>query len=130
MENITRALIIAFSMMIFVIAFSYSMYLINGLTTTSNMLLETVTTTKYYDNIEVKKDNLTTRDVGIDTIIPVLYRYYKENYAVKIVDKDGTLIQLFDVNIENKIAKAAAYTGATDDELKSLKSSSFISFLS
>ncbi len=111
MENVTRALLIAFSMLIFVIAFSYSMYLINRLTTTSNTLLETVGTTNYYDNIKVSAGNTTTRNVGIDTIIPTLYRYYKENYAVKIMIKNGSgheLLQLFDVNVERNIARAAA----------------------
>lgn len=125
MENVTRALIIAFSMLIFVVGFSYSMYLINKLTTTSNTLLESVSTTKYYDNIEVKGD-VGNREVGVDTIVPTLYRYYKENYAVKIIDSDANnneLIQLFDVNIEGKIAKAAADTRNTDKELISLKNS-------
>lgn len=126
MENVTRAFIISFSMLIFVIAFSFSMYLINKLTMTSDTLLETITTTKYYDNIKVSGEGTTTRDVGIDTIIPTLYRYYKENYAVKILDKNGDLIQLFDVNIEGKIAKAAAYTGTytgtSDKEYKILRS--------
>ena len=122
MENITRALIMAFSMLIFVIAFSYAMYLINKATATSDVLLESITTSKYYDNIEVSGSDVATREVGIDTIIPVLYRYYKENYAVKIYDGD-TLIQIFDVNLESKIARAAAYTGTTDKELVSLKGS-------
>lgn len=125
MENITRALIMAFSMLIFVIAFSYAMYLINKATATSDVLLESITTSKYYDNIEVSGSDVATREVGIDTIIPVLYRYYKENYAVKIYD-GNTLIQIFDVNLESKIARAAAYTktGATaDQELVSLKGS-------
>lgn len=123
MENVTRAFIISFSMLIFVIAFSFSMYLINKLTMTSDTLLETITTTKYYDNIKVSGEGTTTRDVGIDTIIPTLYRYYKENYAVKILDSNGDLIQIFDVNIEGKIAKAAAYTGTSDKKLDSLRSS-------
>lgn len=128
MENVTRALMIAFSMIIFTVAFSYSMYLINRLTSTSDALLESVTTTNYYDNIEVLADNITTRDVGVDTIIPTLYRYYKEQYSVRILDRSGALIQLFDVNIESKIAKAAAFTKPTasseaEKELISLKSS-------
>lgn len=123
MENVTRALIIAFSMLMFVIGFSYAMYLINGLTTTSNALLETVSTTKYYDNIEVKSEDISAREVGVETIVSVLYRYYKENYAVKILDEDGSLIQLFDTNIEGKIAKAVANTNNTDSESQSLKSS-------
>lgn len=122
MENVTRAIIMAFSMLIFVIGFSYSMYLINSLTTTSNTLLSSVNTKNYYDNIKVFGQDTTTRDVGIDTIISTLYRYYKENYAVKIYD-DDTLIQVFDVNLEGKIARAAAYTKSDDKELTSLKNS-------
>lgn len=125
MENITRALILAFSMLMFVIGFSYSMYLINGLTTTSNVLLDTISTKNYYDNLEVSSD-LTTRDVGVETIVSTLYRYYKENYAVKIYVKKGSdyeLLQIFDVNLETKIAKAAAYTKSEDMELVSLKNS-------
>ena len=92
MENVTRAFMMAFSMLIFVIGFSYSMYLINKLSTTSNVLLDSVSTTKYYDNIEISSGDVTTRDVDISTIIPTLYRYYKESYAVKIVDSDNSLI--------------------------------------
>lgn len=132
MENVSRAFIMAFSMLIFVIAFSYSMYMINKLTTTSNTLLQTVSTTNYYDNVKVQASDITKRDVGIDTIIPTLYRYYKESYSVKIIVKgnDGKdeLLQLFDVKLESQIAKAAAYTGSQgspsfDKELYSLKNS-------
>lgn len=125
MENITRALILAFSMLMFVIGFSYSMYLINGLSTTSNVLLDNISTKDYYDNIEVSSD-LATRDVRMETIVSTLYRYYKENYAVKIYVKNGShyeLLQIFDVNLETKIAKAAGYTKKDDEELVSLKKS-------
>lgn len=122
MENVTRALILAFSMLIFAVAFAFAMYLINGLLTTSNVLLGSVSTTNYYDNIKVSGNATATREVGVDTIIPTLYRYAKESYAVKIVDSDDTLIQLFDVNIESKIAKAAAATNPTDEQT-SLKNS-------
>ena len=112
MENVTKALIMAFSMMMFVIGFSYSMYLINHLMSTSEVLLDTVSASKYYDNIEVT----------VDTIASVLYRYYKENYTVKIYD-GSTLLQIFDVNLEGKIARAAADTKGVDKELVSLKKS-------
>lgn len=124
MENVTRAIIMAFSMLIFVIGFSYSMYLINSLTTTSNTLLSSVNTKSYYDNIKVSGQDTTTRDVGIDTIISTLYRYYKENYAVKIYD-GNTLIQVFDVNLEGKIANAYDGYEGSDEELKSLSKSEY-----
>ena len=99
MENVTRALLIAFSMLIFVIGFSYSMYLINSLTTTSDTLLQGITTTDYYDNIKVSAGNIATRDVGVETIIPKLYRYYKEDFCVKICDatdpSNAQLVQIF-----------------------------------
>lgn len=99
MENISKALLMAFSMLIFVIAFSYSMFLINKITTTSNTLLESVTTTNYYDNLKVSGDQTTTRQVGIETIIPTLYRYYKENYAVKIYGTGERHKRKFNSNI-------------------------------
>ena len=121
MENVTKALIMAFSMMMFVIGFSYSMYLINHLMSTSEVLLDTVSVSKYYDNIEVESGE-NTREVTVDTIASVLYRYYKENYTVKIYD-GSTLLQIFDVNLEGKIARAAADTKGVDKELVSLKKS-------
>lgn len=127
MENVNRALIMAFSMIIFVIGLAYSMYLINRLTTTSNVLLESITTTNYYDNIEISGGGASTREVGVDTIIPTLYRYYKENYAVKIYDKNDKLIQIFDVGLESKIAKAAAYTRTTVDPNNKKESAELIS---
>ena len=121
MENVTRALIMVFGMLIFVISFSFSMYLINNFTTTANTLLDTVATTNYYDNIEVESD-VDTRIVNVDTIVPTLYRYYKEQYAVQILDNSGKVIQLFDLDMEGKIASAAAST-ATEGSNYYLKSS-------
>lgn len=127
MENVTRAIIMAFSMLIFVIGFSYSMYLINRLTTTSNTLLSSVTTTNYYDNIKVSKNNATTtREVGIDAVISTLYRYYKENYAVKIYDDashSNELIQVFDMNLEGKMPNAYKGYSGNNKELESLSNS-------
>ena len=124
MENSTRALLMAFSMMMFVIAFTYSMYMINKLLTTSSVLLNSVSTTNYYDNIEVTSDSpTTTREVGIETIVPVLYRYYKENYAVRIIDNNENLIQLFDTDIETQITGAVNYKGKDDKKLVSLQKS-------
>ena len=124
MENVSRALIMVFSMLMFVIGFSYSMYLLNKLIATSDNLLESVATTGYYDNIEVKDSNVGSRTVGIDTIIPTLYRYYKENYIVMIYD-GPELLQRFDIDLETQIARAAAIDpSATADtaEKKRMKS--------
>ncbi len=146
MENLSKALILAFSMMMFVIGFTYSMYLINHLTATSEILLDTITTKNYYDNLKIDEtitNNATkdSREVTVDAIVSTLYRYYKENYAVRIYDeinysKEESLVQVFDVNLETKIAKAAAFTKnasyttdpakkASEQEMISLKNSIF-----
>ena len=49
------------------------------------------------------------------------YEYYKENFAVQIIDGTGTLVQIFDLNIEGKVRKAAATPiGRRTDEQKAL----------
>lgn len=111
MENVTKALLMAFSMMMFVVGFSFSMYMINKVTSTSESVMSTIGTSKYYDSVEV--NDISTREVGIETIIPVLYRYYKESYTVDIYDGD-TLIQKFDTTIEgemNSVAKKSSVSG-------------------
>ena len=56
--------------------------------------------------------NGTTRIVSVETIIPTLYRYYKENFCVKIYGTGNNLIQIFDVNLEGKVHGAAGDTHA------------------
>lgn len=141
MENLSKALILAFSMMMFVIGFTYSMYLINHLTATSEILLDIITTKNYYDNLKIA-DTITddatkdSREVTVDAIVSTLYRYYKENYAVRIYGRNDELVQVFDVNLETKIARAAAFTQntshatdpakkASEQEMISLKNSDF-----
>lgn len=59
--------------------------------------------------------NGTVRIVSAETIIPTLYRYYKENFCVKIYDATNQLIQIFDVNLEGKVHGAAGDTHAADN---------------
>lgn len=107
MENALEAIKMGFAMMVFVIAMSAAMYLFNLVSSTSQVLLYTADKTNYYDNIEIINGNITTREVNTETIIPTLYRYFKENFAVQIYNNSGELTQIFDVNIEGKVRKAA-----------------------
>ena len=113
MENLTHALYMAFSMMVFVIAFSLSLFLVNKLNTTAKTLVYSIEAS-YYDSlslnemIEKNEERNRSRIVGVDTIIPTLYRYYKESFAVKILDEDGTLLQYFDTTTEGDVNAAKA----------------------
>lgn len=113
MENALDAMKMAFGMVVFVIAISASMYLLNTATSTSRILLYYADETNYLDNINIDENSdITKRIVNVETIIPTLYRYYKENFAVQIYNKDEKLIQMFDVNIEGKVRRAAGTTSA------------------
>lgn len=112
MENVTQALFMAFAMFVFIIALTYSMYMVSALNTTSKTLMYRLDETNKYESMEltdlddVNKDVKTSRTVGIDTIIPTLYRYYKESYSVKILDEDGMLMQYFDTTTEGAVMTA------------------------
>lgn len=117
MENAVDAIKMAFGMMVFVIAITASMYLFTIATSTSKVLLYAADKTNYYDNIKLdNNEEITTRTVGIETIIPTLYRYAKENFAVKIYNKSGDLVQIFDLNIEGRVKDAVGKKVKTDEQ--------------
>lgn len=124
MDDVVQALTMAFAVLVFVIALSISMMLINQARHTSDVLTQYSDLTAFYDNIQLDDNEGVTeteRVVGIDTVIPTLYRYYKENFCVKIYDVDNTLLQIFDVNIETNLRSAIVNTNAgtskTDQDL-------------
>lgn len=134
MENAEKAIMMAFAVFVLVIALSLAIYLFSKVTVTSEQLAFYSDSTIYYDNVEIDESkfdastdedirNGTVRIVSAETIIPTLYRYYKENFCVKIYgekinpsnpDSERRLIQIFDVNLEGKVHGAAGDTQATD----------------
>ncbi len=124
MDDAVQALTMAFAVLVFVIALSISMMLISQARHTSDVLTQYSDLTAFYDNIQLDDNEGVTeteRVVGLDTVIPTLYRYYKENFCVKIYDVDNTLLQIFDVNIETNLRSAIVNTNAgtskTDQDL-------------
>lgn len=112
MENAVDAIKMAFGMIVFVMAMTATMYLFTLASSTSQVLLYAADETNYFDNVKINGEtdgnSINTRTVSVETIIPTLYRYYKENFAVQIYNKDNKLVQIFDVNIEGKVRKAAS----------------------
>lgn len=118
MENLTHAMYLAFAMLGFVVAFTVSLLLINQLNATTETIVFKLNGS-YFDSfslnslIEDNEDKNRSRIVGVDSIIPTLYRYYKESFAVKILDVDGTLLQYFDTTTEWDVNDAKS---AVEDE--------------
>ena len=121
MENVTQALLMAFAMFVFLIALTYSIYMVRALNLTSKTLMQRVDETNKYESMNLASlDSVTdenvkemlsyvqndSRIVSIETIIPTLYRYYKESYSVKILDESGNLMQYFDTTTEGAVMTA------------------------
>lgn len=117
MEDAVTAMIMAFSVVVFVIALSLFMYLVDIVTYTSTNILYVSDKTNYMENIDLEDVEITKRNVDFDTIVPTLYRYYKENFCVKFYDARGAkseLLQLFDLTIEGEVRSAASNRGVLD----------------
>jgi len=82
MENAVEALKMAFAVMVFVMALSVSMISFNKVKATSVLILYTKDETNYLEYQGATGKVAENRIVGLETIIPTLYKYYKENYTV------------------------------------------------
>lgn len=82
MENAVEALKMVFGVMVLVMALSVSMISFNKVKATSDLVLYTQDETNYYEYQGATGKAAENRIVGLETIVPTLYKYYKENYTV------------------------------------------------
>ena len=88
MENASEALIMGFSILIFVLALTVAVNSFNQAKDISDIVLYTSDESNYYDYIgeynpdESMPKSEGNRYVGLETIIPTLFKYSKENYTV------------------------------------------------
>lgn len=104
MENAVDALKLAFAVLVFVIALTLTFSIVGQARVTSDIILALNDKTNYYEYVEENEVNAKNkgkdRIVGFDTILPTIYRYAKEQYAVTILDTDGTPIVRYDLYTE------------------------------
>lgn len=108
MENSVEALKMAAAVLIFVLALTITISTFTLATQTLNKIF----TAQDADQYVTVKDNEGndiylnfvnfdggTREVGVETIVPSIYRAYKENYSIYFFDSDGKALLLYeDVN--------------------------------
>lgn len=112
-ENLYNALLMAAAMLIFIIAVTTVFSLVKLTKFTSDAVLYEYDDTKYYEgdlegNLKditytVANRNNLYRNVGMETLLPTVYRYVKENYGVTIIDKSGNIIARFDSTTESVV---------------------------
>lgn len=95
MENATDALKMAFAVIVFVMALTIAVMMFSQLNQVSKLVVSSSDITRYYE-YEIATDEEQARIVGLETIIPTLYKYYKENYTVLFLDEDGTPLSLYE----------------------------------
>lgn len=101
MENAVNALKIAFAVLVFAIALTLTFNVVGQARVTSDMVLQAHEMEHTYEYITASDYNTTKeRIVGFETIIPTIYRYAKEQYAVTIVGTDSIPIARFDLYTE------------------------------
>lgn len=99
MENAVDALKIAFALFVFIMALSITIFMFNMAKETGDIVLASSDVTAF---MEYKEQDLTgtivkdgDRIVGLETIIPTLYKYYKERYTVVFMNADGTPLTIY-----------------------------------
>ena len=94
MENAVDALKMAFAVIVFVMALSISINMFSNARETADTVLHSSDITEYMQFQEAT-EGTESRIVGMETIVPTLYKYYKENYTVIFRDKDGKYLTIY-----------------------------------
>lgn len=98
MENAVEALKMAGFMLLFIIALSITMITLTQAKTTSDSLVKNQDRQQSYQYIEVTGDlsKSLSRTVTLADIIPTLYRYAQEDYAVQFYTSSGSPLYVYE----------------------------------
>lgn len=126
MENAVEALKIAFGVMIFVLALSMSISCFSQMNSAVQAIVTLRDRETEYTYVEQSQG---TRTVGIETIIPTMYRVYKENIEIYFLKADGTQLPLYYATSEQE-GIVVNYIGSNNKyEMKLSDDSAFIEFI-
>lgn len=96
MEDAVEALKMAFAVMVLVLGISVAIPAFSRLIGISKVVTASSDVTQIYNYEDFVADfDSRNRVVGLETIIPTLYKYYKENYTVVFLNTDGTPLPLY-----------------------------------
>ena len=98
MENAVEALKMAGFMLLFIIALSITMITLTQAKTTADSLVKNQDRQQSYQYIEVTGDlsRSLSRTVTLADIIPTLYRYAQEDYAVQFYTSSGSPLYIYE----------------------------------
>ena len=88
MENAVEALKMGFAVLVLIAALSLAIFSFTKVRETTDAITSGADIKEYYKQLSLEdtgvssNNALSSRIVGVETIIPTLYRYYKENYTI------------------------------------------------
>lgn len=105
MENATDALLMAFAVLIFIIALSVTLTTLSQAKSTADIVLFYSDRENFQTPLKADPDNASYggRIVGVDTVIATIARCAKEKFSVKIIDETNTYKFEYDVQTEGYI---------------------------
>ncbi len=109
MENAVDALKIAFAVLVFTMALSLSITMFTQAKTTSDAVLRASDVTEFMEYIENSATSTDSRIVGLETIIPTLYNYYRENYTVIFVDSNFEFMPIYETQTDPNLWSEGYY---------------------
>ena len=93
MENAADALKIGFSVLMFILALSLSISSFTLANSSIQAIVEMRDTRANYTYLTPSKD--LTRTVGVESVVPAMYKAYQENFRIVFLDNSGNEIPLY-----------------------------------
>ncbi|MCI8273231.1 MAG: hypothetical protein HFJ55_04010 [Clostridia bacterium] len=106
MENVTEALKMAFGVMMFVIALTLGISSFSMARDAVDSIITMKDKKQEYTYIRSTDD---TKIVGVETIIPTMYKAYKENFSIEFYKEDGSPLYLYTYTHPNNAGKTDVY---------------------
>lgn len=127
MENAADALKLAFYVILFVLALTLSITTFSKAKETSDIVIQLSDDSRYYEYEQITTgdieenvvDEAGNRIVGLETIIPTLYKYDKERYRVEFYNASGNPLTIYQTKIST-ISNRAVYNTNRNTEIKNI----------
>lgn len=118
MENAVDALKMAFGVLIFVVALSFSISSFSSAKKTIDNITRYRDKTQTYIYVEEAKNN--NRIVGIESIIPTMYKAYRENYRIEFYDSNENKLCLYQKEDQYKNKEDVYYIDLEEEKFANI----------
>lgn len=127
MEDAAEALKMAFSVFAFIIAIGLAFTTFNQSKRVADIVVSSSDRTyvESYTEAEIIDQERYGRVVGAETVIPNLYRYYKEKYSIEIASNNETIENVFNLDTERQYRDGHVGPNAKEDKNKTYKGVSY-----